>query len=614
MDSQDKDLQKVSMEDAAQTAANSEPAIDATVENADETVNNEVFEKKNYATKAEVLERVKEIAKSEENPDKNEVNYLKTIFYKLHNAEKEAERNEFIEKGGAAEDFRPATDDVEESFKAEMAAIKEKRHNIFLEMEEEKQANLKRKLEIIEEIKGMATSPDQANKSYQDFKKLQQEWKEIKNVPATEAAELWRNYQLYVEQFYDLLKLNNEAREYDFKKNLELKTNICEMTEKLAEEDDVVSAFHQLQEFHQQYREIGPVAKELRDEIWARFKAASTVINKRHQDHFEKLRSQENENLEKKTALCEKAEEICKAERANVGDWEKDTKKIIDIQTEWRTIGFAPQKMNVKIFDRFRKACDEFFAAKSEFFKNIKEEFAENITKKEELVKAANELKESTDWKATSDKLIKLQAEWKKIGYTPHKVGDRLWKEFNEACNFYFNARKEANKDTRTKERENLDKKKDVIARIKALVGSEVENVQEEVHKLTEEFNSIGFVPFKEKDRIFKEYHEALDKIYDEFNISAARKHLDNFRSNIKNIAGNGANALDNERTRLVRRLEGLKQDIQNYENNMGFFRVSNKKGNKLVEEMTRKIQKLHDDMELVKEKIRAIDEQGENE
>ena len=601
------------MEEAAQTAANSEKAVSAAAENADEVVNNEVFEKKNYADKAEVLARIKEIAASEENPDKNEINYLKTIFYKLHNAEKEAERNAFVENGGAAEDFHPQTDEIEEAFKAEMAAIKEKRHNLFVEMEEEKQANLKRKLEIIEEIKGMATSPDQANKSYQEFKKLQQEWKEIKNVPATDAAELWRNYQLYVEQFYDLLKLNNEAREYDFKKNLEIKTNICEMTEKLAEEEDVVSAFHQLQELHQQYREIGPVAKELRDEIWARFKAASTVINKRHQDHFESLRAQENENLEKKTALCEKIEEICKAERANVSDWEKDTKKIIEIQNEWRTIGFAPQKMNVKIFDRFRKTCDEFFASKSEFFKNIKEEFAENIKKKEELIKAALELKDSTDWKTTSDKLIKLQADWKKIGYTPHKVGDRLWKEFNEACNFYFNARKEANKDTRSKERENLDRKKDVIARLKALAESENDNIQEEMHKLIEEFNSIGFVPFKEKDKIFKEYHEILDKIHEEFNVNVARKHLDNFKNNLKNIAGNGANALDNERTRLVRRLDGLKQDIQNYENNMGFFRVSNKKGNKLVDEMTRKIQKLRDDMELVKEKIRAIDEEEEN-
>ena len=613
MDSQDKDLKKVSMEEAAKTAANSEPAIDAT-ENADETVNNEVFERKNYATKAEVLERVREIANCEENPDKNEVNYLKTIFYKLHNAEKEAEKNAFIEKGGAEEDFHPQTDDVEEAFKAEMAAIKEKRHNLFLQAEEEKQANLKRKLEIIEEIKGMATSPDQANKSYQEFKKLQQEWKDIKAVPATEAAELWRNYQLYVEQFYDLLKLNNEAREYDFRKNLEIKTSICEMTEKLAEEEDVVSAFHQLQEFHQQYRETGPVAKELRDEIWARFKAASTVINKRHQEHFEKLREQENENLEKKTALCEKAEEICKAERNNAGDWEKDTKKIIAIQTEWRTIGFAPQKMNVKIFDRFRKACDDFFAAKSDFFKNMKEEFAENIKKKEELIKVAQELKDSTDWKSTTDKLIKLQASWKEIGYTPRKVGDRLWKEFNDACNCYFNARKEANKDTRTKEHENLEKKRDVIARLKAIAESQTENVQEEVHKLIDEFNSIGFVPFKDKDKIFKEYHETLDKIYEEFNISVARKHLDNFKSNLKNIAGNGEKALDNERTRLVRRLDGLKQDIANYENNMGFFTVSSKKGNKLVDEMTRKVQKLRDDMELIKQKIRAIDEQEDKE
>ncbi len=611
MDSQDKDLKKVSME-AEEIVAN---ADDAAAENAGEPVMEEVFEKKNYASKAEVLERIKEIAQGEETPDKNEVNYLKTIFYKLLNAEKEAARNEFIEKGGNAEEFVPEIDDIEESFKAEMNAIKERRHNIFLEMEEEKQANLKRKLEIIEEIKGMATSPDQANKSYQDFKKLQQEWKEIKNVPATEASELWRNYQLYVEQYYDLLKLNNEAREYDFKKNLEIKTNICEMTEKLAEEEDVVSAFHQLQELHQQYRETGPVAKELRDKIWSRFKAASTVINKRHQEHFESLRAQETENLDKKTALCEKTEEILKIERANISEWERDTKLIMDIQNEWRTIGFAPQKMNVKIFDRFRKACDEFFAAKTEFFKNLKEKFSENIRKKEELIKAAKALESSTNWNETAETLKKLQAEWKSVGYTPHKVGDRLWKEFNETCNAFFNARKEATKDTRSKERDNLKAKLDVIARLNALLEKENTN-KEEVDKLIEEFNSIGFVPYKDKTKVNNDYHEALDKLFKQFNISAANKHLKNFKSRIRGMAEqNDSKSISRQRMYLVRQLESLKQDLLNYENNIGFFTAKSKKmQNKLEEEMQNAKRHIEEEIALVMQKIKAIDEESNNE
>ena len=606
MDSQDKDLKKVSMEAEQVTAI----ADNVTAEKADESVSEEVFEKKNYASKAEILERVIEIVKGDENPDKNEVNYLKTIFYKLLNAEKDAARNEFIEKGGAAEDFVPETDDLEEAFKAEMVAIKERRHNIFLEIEEEKQANLKRKLEIIEEIKGMATSPDQANKSFQEFKKLQQEWKDIKNVPATEASELWRNYQLYVEQFYDLLKLNNEAREYDFKKNLEIKTNICEMTEKLAEEEDVVSAFHQLQELHQQYRETGPVAKELRDDIWARFKAASTVINKRHQDHFETLRNQETENLEKKTALCEKTEEILNTQRNNINEWERDTKKIIEIQNEWRTIGFAPQKMNVKIFDRFRKTCDDFFAAKTEFFKTIKEEFAENIRKKEEIVEAAKAIVDSTDWVDTADKLKKLQADWKKVGYTPHKVGDRLWKDFNDTCNAFFNARKEASKEVRSQERENLKCKLDVIERLKALLEGE-NTTKDDVDKLIAEFNSYGFVPFKDKNKVNNEYHEVLNQLFKQFNISAANKNLNKFKSNIKGLAENDSKSLNRQRMQLVKQLDRMKQELANYENNMGFFTTSNKKmQSKLADEMANGKRRLEEQIELVKKKLDAVDEE----
>lgn len=561
-----------------------------------------------YSTKQEVLKRVKELAHGEEQPQKDEVDHLKTTFYKLHIAEREAEQKAYLDNGGDPDKYQVTPDEDEETFKAEMILIKEKRAKQFQEQENEKKENLQKKLDIIEKIKGMATSPEEANKSYQEFKALQQQWKEIKAVPAEKANELWRNYQFYVEQFYDLLKLNSEARELDFKKNLELKTKLCEAAEKLDEVEDIISAFHQLQELHQQYREIGPVAKEQREEIWARFKAASTVINKKHQQHFEQLRALEEDNLAKKTALCEKAEAIAKEENKGTADWEKHTKQIIDIQSEWKKIGFAPQKMNVKIFERFRKTCDDFFGRKALFFKELKQRYAENAEKKKVLVEKAQALADSTDWKSTSDKLIALQKEWKTIGTVPRRLGDQLWNDFLGACNKFFEARNAANAGTRNEEHSNLSKKKDIITQLKALAESAGDNLQESVQKLVEEYQAIGHVPFKEKDKIYKEYHDVLDKLYKDLNISVARRKLDNFKSNLKNVAERGVDALDNERGRLMRRYEGLKQEINTYENNLGFLNASSKKGNSLIDEMNRKVQKLKDDMELVKQKIKAID------
>ena len=587
-------------------------AAEAPVETAAEATGTAAEEapepKKVYKTKKEVIERLKEIANNDDDPQKDEVEYLKTTFYKLHFAEREADMKAYIEAGGDPEGYKVTPDEDENEFKAEMSVIKEKRAKIFLEQERLKQENLKKKLDIIEKIKAMATSPEEANKSYQDFKKLQPEWKDIKLVPAEKANELWRNYQLYVEQYYDLLKLNNEAREYDFKKNLEIKTHLCEAAEKLADESDVISAFHQLQKLHQEYRETGPVAKELREEMWTRFKAASTVINKRHQQHFEELRSKEEDNLAKKTALCEKVEEIAKEEVKNAGDWDKKTKEIIAIQAEWKTIGFAPQKMNVKIFERFRSACDDFFGRKAEFFKDLKQKFSENAEKKKALVEQAQALQDSTDWKATSDKLVALQKEWKTIGMVPKKLGDKLWNDFLTACNHFFDARNSANAGTRTEERANLEKKRDIIAQLKKLADDAADDIQEKVRELVDQYNAIGHVPFKEKDNVYKEYHDILDRLYKELNVTTARRRLDKFRNNLKNVAEKGVDALDNERARLMRRYEQLKQEIQTYENNMGFLNASSKKGNSLIDEMNRKVQKLKDDMNLVREKIKAID------
>ena len=598
MDSQENILEKGNQEVKVE-----ETAVETTENNA-----SPAEERKVYTTKKEVLDRVKEIAHGEEAPQKEEVEYLKTAFYKLHIAEREAQLKEYIDGGGDPEAYQITPDEDEEVFKAEMSVIKERRQQIFREQEAEKEENLKKKQAIIEKIKAMVTSPEEASKTYQEFKALQQEWREIKAVPAESANELWRNYQLYVEQFYDLLKLNSEARELDFKKNLEAKTRLCEAAEKLADETDVISAFHQLQQLHQEYREIGPVSKELREEIWQRFKAASTVINKRHQQHFEDLRAREEDNLVKKTALCEKVEAINGEENKGSGDWERHTQEIIAIQAEWKTIGFAPQKMNVKIFERFRAACDDFFARKAEYFKTLKDSFKENADKKRALIEKAKALQDSTEWRSTSDKLIALQKEWKTIGVVPKKLGDQLWEEFLGACNKFSEARNAAGAGQRNEEHENLEKKRDVIERLKAVAEEAGEGLQEKVQKLVEEYNAIGHVPFKEKDKIYEEYHAVLDKLYKELNVSVAKKRLNKFKDNLKQVAERGEGALDNERQRLMRQYDNLKQEIHTYENNLGFLTASSKKGNSLIEEMNRKIQKLKDDMQLVKEKIKAID------
>ena len=602
MDSQENTLKEGTISEEQQVKETSVP-----VENTATTLTNS----KNYKSKAEIIERLKEIVGNDENPTKEELDHLKTSFYKLHIAEREAQQKAYLEAGGDPDKYVLVPDEAEDVFKAEMGVIKERRAKLFLQQEAEKQENLEKKLNIIERIKNMASSPEEANKNYNEFKELQQQWKDIKNVPADKANELWRNYQLYVEQYYDQLNLNREAREYDFKKNLGIKNHLCEAAEKLAEEPDVISAFHQLQELHQQFREVGPVAKELRDEVWTRFKAASTVINKRHQQHFDELRAKEEDNLVKKTALCEKVEDIVKNEHKGANEWEKLTKEIIDIQAEWKKIGFAPQKMNVKIFERFRAACDDFFSKKAAFFKEMKQRYNENIAKKQSLIEKAEALMESTDWKVTTDKMIALQKEWKTIGAVPKKAGDELWSKFLEACNKFFEARNAANAGTRNEERTNLDKKKAIISQLKELVESNVDDLQEKVKGLVDEYAKIGHVPYKEKDKLYKQYHEVLDKLYDDLHVTTAKRKLDNFKSNLKNVVKRGEDALDNERGRLMRRYEGLKQEINTYENNLGFLNASSKKGNSLIDEMNRKVQRLKDDMELIKQKIKTIDSEN---
>ena len=562
------------------------------------------------STKEEVLLRLKEVAQDAENANKQELDGLKQTFYKIHNAEIEAAKKTFVENGGAEEEFIAQPSGVEEEFKSLMAAIKEKRSALAAEIEKQKEENLQVKLSIIEELKELVESPDDANKSYNEFKKLQQQWNEVKLVPQAKVNELWKNYQLYVEKFYDILKLNNEFREYDFKKNLEIKTHLCEAAEKLADEQDVVSAFHQLQKLHQEFRDTGPVAKELRDEIWNRFKAASTAVNRRHQQHFEALKETEQHNLDQKTVICEIVEAIEFDQLKTFAAWETKTQEVIALQNKWKTIGFAPQKMNVKIFERFRKACDEFFKKKGEFFKLLKEGMNANLEKKKALCEKAESLKDSTEWKETAEILTKLQKEWKTIGPVSKKYSDAVWKRFITACDYFFEQKGKATSSQRSVEQENLEKKKAIIARLTAIdETTDADEASKEVRELMKEWNGIGHVPFKEKDRLYKQYHGLIDQLFDRFNISASNKKLSNFKSSIGNIQSGGSQSIYREREKLVRTYENMKNELQTYENNLGFLTTSSKKGNSLLTEINRKVEKLKADLELVLQKIKVIDE-----
>ena len=551
-----------------------------------------------------------EVAQDAENANKQELDGLKQTFYKIHNAEIEAAKKTFVENGGAEEEFIAQPSGVEEEFKSLMAAIKEKRSALAAEIEKQKEENLQVKLSIIEELKELVESPDDANKSYNEFKKLQQQWNEVKLVPQAKVNELWKNYQLHVEKFYDILKLNNEFREYDFKKNLEIKTHLCEAAEKLADEQDVVSAFHQLQKLHQEFRDTGPVAKELRDEIWNRFKAASTAVNRRHQQHFEALKETEQHNLDQKTVICEIVEAIEFDQLKTFAAWETKTQEVIALQNKWKTIGFAPQKMNVKIFERFRKACDEFFKKKGEFFKLLKEGMNANLEKKKALCEKAESLKDSTEWKETAEILTKLQKEWKTIGPVSKKYSDAVWKRFITACDYFFEQKGKATSSQRSVEQENLEKKKAIIARLTAIdETTDADEASKEVRELMKEWNGIGHVPFKEKDRLYKQYHGLIDQLFDRFNISASNKKLSNFKSSIGNIQSGGSQSLYREREKLVRTYENMKNELQTYENNLGFLTTSSKKGNSLLTEINRKVEKLKSDLELVLQKIKVIDE-----
>lgn len=558
-------------------------------------------------TKAEVIEVLKQIVYNGGNVERTELDHLKMLYYRFHNADVASAREKFIEEGGKAEDFMPAPDMDEENFKAQLSLIREMRNKAAEALEAEKQQNLKRKQEIIERIKALAATPEDADKGYNEVKELQTEWKELKAVPAENATELWKNYQLYTEQFYDQLRLNHEMRAYDFKKNLEIKTHLCEAAEKLADVEDPISAFHQLQKLHQEYRETGPVAKELRDEIWKRFKDASTVINKRHQDHFEAIKAKEEENLAKKTELCQQVEALEFDGLKTYAQWEEMTKQVLAIQAEWKTVGFTPRKVNAEIFERFRMACDRFFQAKTAYFKANREKLNANLTAKNALIEKAEALKDSTDWGTTTNKFVELQKEWKAIGPVAHKVSDAIWKRFNDACNYFFEQKNAANAGQRKEEEANLELKKGVIAELEKLVENASDDLLKSVRELQARWNEIGHVPYSKKEKMYRRYRELCDKIYDTLHETAGRRRMDNFR---KNVADKGGSELTRERSRLQNALENKKQEIQNYETNLTFFRSSSKKGNSLVADIEKKVERLKEDLNEIVEKIKAVNEQ----
>ena len=571
------------------------------------TENQTLAEMPEPTDKAGVIAQLKEIVYNNGEVERGRLERLKMLYYRFQNADVVAAREQFIANGGAAEDFIPTPDADEENFKAQYALVRELRQKAAEELEQQKQENLKRKLEIIERIKTLANSPEEADKGYDEVKQLQTEWKEIKLVPAENATELWKNYQLYVEQYYDQLRLNHEMRAYDFKKNLEIKTHLCEAAEKLAEVDDVISAFHQLQNLHQEYRETGPVAKELREELWKRFKDASTVINKRHQDHFESLKARDEENLLKKTELCQKVEAIELDKLTTRSQWENVAKEVMGLQAEWKSIGFAPRKVNTEIYERFRMACDRFFQARTAFNKVQRERQDANIEVKKALIEKAEALKESTDWGSTTMKLVELQKEWKATPAVHGKLSESLWKRFNTACNYFFDRKNEANKGVKQEEQANLELKKAVLAELEKLVETPADNQLQAVRDLQNRWGEIGHVPFNKKEKMYRRYRELCDKIYDALHESAGRRRMDNFR---KNMAEKGGNELTRERAKLQAAYDAKKQDIQNYETNLSFFRASSKKGNSLVSDIEKKIERLKEDLQEISAKMKAINEQ----
>ena len=558
-------------------------------------------------TKEKIIERLETLAEHVEQSGKAELDLLKQGFYKILKEERAQLRAQYLKDGGNPDEYTEPEEPLEPKFKKLMATVREHLAKVQEEVERLKEVNLQKKEALLEQIKALAATPEDANKNYEQFRKLQEEWKAIKPIPAQSANEAWKNFQFAVEQYYDLLKENNALRDYDLKKNLEAKTLLCETAEKLAEDPDVIHASHQLQQLHQEFREIGPVAKDLREDLWNRFKAASTVINKRHAQYFEQLKAKEEENLEKKTALCEEIENIETANLQTYAEWEEITKKIIGMQQQWKEIGRAPKKTNTKIFERFRAACDNFFNKKSEHFKEQRKLLAENGGKKLALCEQAEALKDSTEWASTTNKLVQLQNEWKQIGPVSRKNSNALWERFNGACNYFFEQKKKVLGDQRKEENANLAQKKAIVEKLEAVAVEAGQDAAEKVRALMDEWGATGHVPFKEKDKIYAKYREVVDRLFKELDLSSIR------RARPQRSKGERNNEANQGRSNsLYRQYESKKAELATYENNFSFLTAHSKNGNALIDNLSKKIETLKADLIKLVERIKAQEKEAE--
>lgn len=566
----------------------------------------------NALTKSELVDLLKEIVVKDIEEVKTQVDQIKQVYYKKHKTEIEELKKQWIENGGDELTFEYPKEESEELLKDLLSEFKNKKTAYFAKIEAEKDKNLMLKQHILDRMKILVESSEDVSVNINEFRELQKQWKEIGQVPQTAVTELWKQYSVLQESFWDLIKINNELREYDFKKNLEAKTHLCELAEGLANETDVISAFHQLQKFHEDWHELGPVAREFREDIWQRFKAATTVINKKHQSHFDEIRSLEEDNLQAKITLCEKIEAVKVEDMTSYKAWDDATKQMLEYQEEWRTVGFAPKKSNHKVFERYRAACDAFFEAKAQYYKEAKNTLNDNLDKKKALCEKAEALKESTDWKATADKLVELQKEWKTIGPVAKKYSDEVWKRFIAACDYFFEQKNKNSSDQKSVENQNLQLKKDIISFIEGLKidSSNNDEVLASIREKIAEWNNIGHVPFKEKDKIYKEFRKAVDAKFEILHVDSNKNRLENFKTNLKDIASKGENKMYKERDRLMRSYEHLKSEIAVYENNMGFLTTSSKKGNGLIKELERKIDSLKEEAKLIEQKIQMIDEE----
>lgn len=564
----------------------------------------------NYAAmdKKQLVEVLQNLAQQPVNEVKEDVVRVRVAFAAIRKEELAKEKEAFIAKGNEEAAFAPAADELEEQFKSLYAEIKEKRAAYNAAQDALKAENLAKKREIISKINEIAEDADNVNRQYSTVQQLQQDFKAIGEVPSENDTEVWKAYQVAVESFYDLLKMNKELRDYDFKKNLEQKQALCAEAEALDEEADIVDAFKKLQQLHTSWREIGPVSKEIREELWTRFKNASAVINKKYQSFFEERKANEKKNAEGKEALCVKIEAISTDNLKTYAAWDEATKAIIGLQEEWKKLGFASRKVNTELFARFRKSCDEFFAKKAEFFKRMKDELAANLAKKIELCEKAEALKDSTEWKKTTDALIALQKEWKTVGPVVKKHSDAVWKRFIAACDAFFEEKKKQNVNVHSVEHENLKQKKDIIAQINSILeNKETEDAPNKVRELMKKWQEVGHVPYKEKDKVYAEYKAAIDKAFEQLDMKAKKARMANFANSINQMSDTGK--VYHERERLVRAYEMKSQELKTYENNLGFFNAQSKSGNSLVKEMERKIANIKEEIAMLEQKIKLIDE-----